>query len=282
MIETCCQIGEHGALCGITTEPTRQARRIANLFVNAGLVPKFGPHRLYVEMARRLANSGFRSLRFDLGDIGDSVQAHTGKPLVERTRLEISAAIDHLHHAFDLDGVVLTGLCSGAEDSFRHAAVDERVVAVVLIDPFAYRAAGWYWRHLWQRMKRRSLRWLGLYAPLHHAAPAATYGPTGSRARLHYQPMEHAEASRILGLLINRGVRVHFVYTGGASEAFNHPAQLRGMFPGVDFKGLVTVDYLPRLDHTQPLQEERNSLIAAIEARLGPLGRSDASYSSAM
>jgi dienelactone hydrolase len=273
MIETCCEIGARGELSGITTEPIGPPRRVANLFVNAGLVPKFGPHRLYVELARRLAKSGFRSLRFDLGDIGDSVQVHSGQPLLERTRLEVSAAIDHLHRSFDLDGVILTGLCSGAEDSFRHAAVDQRVVAVALIDPFAYRAAGWAWRNVVQRIKRRSLRMLGLYAPLRFAGPAATYGPATNRSRLHYQPMEQPEASRILATLVDRGVCVHFIYTGGASEAFNHPAQLKAMFPGINFRDLVTVDHLPHLDHTQPLQEERDSLIATIEARLAPFGR---------
>lgn len=277
MIESCCQIGVHAELSGITTEPLHDPRRFATVFVNAGLVPKFGPYRLYVEAARRLAASGWRSLRFDLGDLGDSLQAHPGRPLSERTRFDITAAIDHLHETFDLDGVVLAGLCSGAEDSFRHAAVDSRVVAVVLIDPFSYRTAGWHWRNALQRITRRSRRALDLYSPLiNEHGTTQTLEPASRRTRLRYESMQHAEASRILTDLIARGVHIHFIYTGGASATFNHPSQLRAMFAGIDFKGLVTVDHLPRLDHTQLLQEERDSLVDVIEARLAPLGRPDA------
>lgn len=275
IVESCCQIGVHAALSGITTEPAGNARRFATVFVNAGLVPKFGPYRLYAEAARRLAASGWRSLRFDLGDIGDSIQVHAGVPLIERTRLDISAAIDHMHRTFDLDGVVLAGLCSGAEDSFRHAAIDHRVVGVVLIDPFSYRTAGWAWRNALQRVARRSMRALGLFAPITLPGPTAPHESTTARTRLRYEPIRHDESSRILAGLIERGVHVHFIYTGGASETFNHPGQLRAMFPGIDLHGLVTVDHLPRLDHTQPLHEERIALIDVIEARLGSLGRPD-------
>jgi dienelactone hydrolase len=275
MIETCCQIGTHAELTGITTEPRHGARRIATLFVNAGLVPKFGPYRLYAEAARRLAASGWRSMRFDLGDIGDSVQIHSGVPLIERTRLDITAAIDHLHEVYDLDGVVLAGLCSGAEDSFRHAAVDHRVLGVVLIDPFSYRTTGWYWRNALQRVARRSMRALGLFTPLNVPGHDTSMEPAAMRRRLRYEPIRHEESSRILADLVDRGVRIHFIYTGGANETFNHPGQLRAMFPGIDFRGLVTVDHLPRLDHTQPLHEERVTLIDVIEARLALLGRPD-------
>ncbi len=45
------------------------------------------------------------------------------------------------------------------------------------------------------------------------------------------------------------------------------------MFKGVDFKGLVTLDYFPRVEHLQALQEERDALIAAICRRLEALPR---------
>jgi hypothetical protein len=68
--------------------------------------------------------------------------------------------------------------------------------------------------------------------------------------------------------LLQRGVQLHFVYTGGMREHFNHPGQLRAMFPEIQLNGLVSVDYLPQLDHTQLLEAERRILIEAIAARL--------------
>ena len=84
-----------------------------------------------------MAKEGFPTLRFDLGGLGDSAPAHDDRPLQQRTQLEVGAALDYLGERFAVDGVTLAGLCSGAEDSFRHAEHDVRVKRVVMIDPFA-------------------------------------------------------------------------------------------------------------------------------------------------
>ncbi len=59
-------------------DPARGPPRRAALcvLVNAGMVAKSGPWRLYVEVARRLAHAGVATLRFDLGGIGDSRREH--------------------------------------------------------------------------------------------------------------------------------------------------------------------------------------------------------------
>ena len=103
------------------------------MLVSAGLLPKFGPYRLYAELARRLADDGVVTLRFDLGGIGDSAQEYEGRSLKTRTDLEIRAAIDHLSECHGFGNVGLGGLCSGAEDSLRVAAADPRVTGVVFI-----------------------------------------------------------------------------------------------------------------------------------------------------
>jgi pimeloyl-ACP methyl ester carboxylesterase len=225
------------------------------VLVSAGITPKFGPFRLYAELARRLARDGFRTLRFDLGGLGDSGQPHPGAPLQERTHLELSAALDYLGERFELRSVTLAGLCSGAEDSLRHAARDSRVCGVVMIDPFAYRTAGFGWRHLRYRAQRRLLRAVGLYRP-----PASA----GQAALVNYQHMSYAESSRIVQALLARSTRLHFVYTGGMREYFNHPGQLRAMFRGIRLPDSVRLDHFPRLDHTQVLERDRRRLIEAI------------------
>lgn len=74
MNEICCQFGEGNHLAGISTEPEGRAPRDELLLINAGLPPKFGPFRPYAKLARRLARDGRRTLRFDLGGIGDRQQ----------------------------------------------------------------------------------------------------------------------------------------------------------------------------------------------------------------
>jgi pimeloyl-ACP methyl ester carboxylesterase len=227
--------------------------------VSAGLTPKFGPFRLYAELARRLARLGFRSLRFDLGGVGDSTEAFQNQALERRAQLQISASLDHLSDRFALQSVALAGLCSGAEDSFRHAEQDSRVTRVLMIDPFAYRTAGFAWRHISGRARRRLLRALGLFRPLVREA---------SSSLVSYEYLARDESTRILRNLLERNVRLDFVYTGGMSRSFNHRGQLQAMFPRVDFRGLVGVEYLPKLDHTQLLEADRAKLIDVVARRL--------------
>ncbi|HZU84293.1 MAG TPA: hypothetical protein VE987_15290, partial [Polyangiaceae bacterium] len=54
--------------------------------------------------------------------------------------------------------------------------------------------------------------------------------------------------------------------------SFNHPGQLRAMFPDVPFDGLVMLDHLPQVDHTQLLEEDRREVVEAIARRLVAYG----------
>ncbi len=264
-VETAVRFGDLDALSGILTRPTVAPARAALVLVSAGLIPKFGPYRLYATLARRLAKDGITTLRFDLGSVGDSAIAQTALPLRARTTREIAAAFDHLFaHAPEATraGAFVGGLCSGAEDAFRYAEQDTRVRGAILIDPFAYRTPGWTWRHFAFRAMRRSLRALGVYRPV------AVRSLGSSDRFVTYKYMEHGESRRILRTLIARRAPTHFLYTGGARDVFNHPTQLAAMFPDVDFADCVTLDHLPHTDHTQVFEEDRVELIEAIARRL--------------
>lgn len=268
MKESCCRFGEHGQLAGIITHPASTHRRVACVLVNAGLVPKQGPYRLYTELARHLASVGFLTLRFDLGGIGVSRQDYPSDPLKVRTQIEIGSALDYLTKEYELDGIALGGLCSGAEDAIRYAERDPRVTSIVLIDPFSYRTPGWSWRHLLHRVRRRALRTVGIYQPfIHHVDAGQAGAPTG-KTFVDYKYMGHPEASRLLQKMIDRKVRTHFLYTGGVREAFNHEGQLAATFADIDFKGLVTLDYFPHTEHTQVLEDDRRQVVATIGRRL--------------
>jgi len=266
MKEWCCQFGPEQRLAGIITEPSEREPRSALLLISAGLLPKFGPFRLYALLARRLSQLGVACLRFDLGGLGDSLQELSAAPLSARTARDVSAALDYLSQRYAVQRIVLGGLCSGAEDAFRVAAADPRVTGVLLIDPFAYRTRGWAWRHLAHRLARRTLRALGLYQPilLSQAAQPSKF--------VRYEHMPQQESTRLLAALLARNVRVHFVYTAGMLEHFNHARQLRRAFPDLDFKGLVTLDHFPQLSHTQLLKADRAELVEAIARRLAPAG----------
>ena len=260
--ESACRFGDHRQLAGVITEPAGAAPRVALLLTTAGLVPKFGPFRLYTQLARRFASEGLLTLRFDLGGIGDSGKGYENCGLQKRTELEIRAAVDYLDERNDLDGIILGGLCSGAEDSLRYAELDPRVTGLMLVDPFGYKTLGWRARDLVIRAARRSLWLLGLL-PTYAA-------PDDGASLVNYEHMDHAESSRILRVLIARKVPLHFVYTGGMRETFNHERQFKTMFRDIDFQGLATLDYFPQLRHTQVLDMDRRTIIESMARHVLP------------
>ena len=72
MIEEVTRFGSNGSLVGILSRPMRSNRNLpAILLLNAGLVHRVGPNRIYVRLARHFAALGFSVLRFDFSGIGD-------------------------------------------------------------------------------------------------------------------------------------------------------------------------------------------------------------------
>ncbi len=125
------------SLAGVLTDPGEDAGAAglpAFVFLNAGVVHRVGPNRLYVRLARALAQRGFPSLRFDYSGIGDSGARTDDLPPAESVMLETREAMDLLERVRGVDRFVPIGICSGATLSFLAALEDERVVACVLIN----------------------------------------------------------------------------------------------------------------------------------------------------
>lgn len=139
--ETPLRFGPSSSLFGILAEPAQRGgfdRRgqTAVLLLNVGGNYRIGPHRIYVEMARALAASGYRALRLDLAGIGDS-PSPPGIPYAnlysKDSTADVSAAID----ALALQGCkefVLMGICSGSYVAFQTAVAEPRVHTQILMN----------------------------------------------------------------------------------------------------------------------------------------------------
>jgi len=136
MIERAVQFVESNTLYGILTEPSgdMEIKPCGVLLLNAGLVHRAGPNRVYVKLARRLTEAGFTVLRFDFSGIGDSPSRTDALPFHEYAVTETQRAMRFLTESKDLDRFVLIGLCTGADVAFRSACADARVVGVVMIN----------------------------------------------------------------------------------------------------------------------------------------------------
>src|SRR5262245_60825383 len=122
-------------LVGIVTTPTepRAGERTGVILLNAGVVHRVGPNRLYVTLARRLAQAGLTVLRFDHSGIGDSETRDDHLDFNQSSVVEAVAAMDWLAAERQCRSFVLLGLCSGTLTAFKTALADRRVSGLILL-----------------------------------------------------------------------------------------------------------------------------------------------------
>jgi exosortase A-associated hydrolase 1 len=121
-------------LVGVLARAPRPAR-VGVLIVVGGPQYRVGSHRQFVYLGRRLARSGWPTLRFDYRGMGDS----SGEPRTfEHIDRDIRAAIDTFkRHEPRIEGVVIWGLCDAASAAMMYACTDDRVVGLTLANPWA-------------------------------------------------------------------------------------------------------------------------------------------------
>jgi pimeloyl-ACP methyl ester carboxylesterase len=137
MKETAIRFGKFDTLIGVITEPETPAQdnRPIIILSNAGLIHRIGPNRIYVKLARLLAEDGYRVLRFDLSGVGDSLPRPDHMPVEQFTVDDVVQAMDQFMTNPGGQNFVLMGHCAGAYHSFRTAAQDQRVQGVVMMNP---------------------------------------------------------------------------------------------------------------------------------------------------
>jgi pimeloyl-ACP methyl ester carboxylesterase len=141
MSETALLLGHTRSLVGIITDSSGAEGRDdlpGIILLNAGVVHRVGPNRLYVKLARNLAASGFTVLRFDFSGIGDSAVRDDHLPYTKSAVSETQAAMNYLQATKGIQQFVLMGICSGALVSFSTACCDARVVGAVLINSWGH------------------------------------------------------------------------------------------------------------------------------------------------
>src|SRR5258708_37545034 len=137
MKEEVVLFGTRQSLVGIVTDPatvSAQRARTAVILLNAGIVHRVGPGRIYVKIARALAAMGFVVLRFDFSGIGDSTVRHDHLCFEKSAVAEAQEAMGDLNATRGGEHFIFLGGCSGAFASFETACCDARVVGAILIN----------------------------------------------------------------------------------------------------------------------------------------------------
>ena len=264
MTETTILFGPDDHLVGTFTAPPAgvPARNdVLLLLTNAGVIPRIGPHRLNVRIARHFAQRGIPSLRFDTSGLGDSERSTGTASVNAQFVADTRAAMDAAERQFGRRNFIMMGFCSGGDIAYMTALEDARLKAISLFDSYVYptrktqlfslrhrlRTAGAVGlvRKLAQRIGRRFAAHADT-SPSEPAPPRTIFG----RANV---PPKHEFAAKI-DRLVERDVKIMFAYSGGEPNAYNYARQFHETFAGHAFVDQVHYAYLDRCDHvlTQP------------------------------
>jgi len=118
-------------LVGVLCEPEGQPRGAGVVFLHGWTGYRVGPHRIFVEAARRLAAAGYHSLRFDFRGRGDSEGEHEATTLDEMIE-DARAARRVLAEETGVRRTYWCGLCSGGNVALGAASLDKDVSGLVL------------------------------------------------------------------------------------------------------------------------------------------------------
>ncbi len=280
--ESPLQLGLEGHLVGMlagpdvrtTVDPAPLAPPTV-IILNAGVLHRIGPHRLHVNLARRLARCGVTSLRLDLSGVGDSRPVPGALSFRDSAVADTRLAMDHLAAETGARRFVLFGLCSGADNALATAVADERVVGLVVIDPPTYGTRRARARRLTARVRglggARAVATWGAGRIVHRVqtrlraltspdlAPATDPPVTGGRE------MPPPDAYRAqLTALVDRGVAILAVFSGALGERYNHAGQLFELFP--ELRGRIEPAYFPAANHTFTELAAQTALLELVTA----------------
>ncbi len=267
--------GDVGSLAGILTEPTGGSGALPGVvMVNSGILHRVGACRLHVELARRLAERGFSSLRFDHSGIGDSEARRDSLPFEKSAVLEIRQALDWLAGKRGIERFVVLGLCSGADMAFEAAREDPRITGLVLLDPWAYRTPRYWLVHYRSRIGSLAA-WRRFLARKLGPGPSAPAAPEGEDLDLPTYVRSFPPRPRVaadLAALVERDARLLCIFSGGQPDDYNHAGQLRAAFRRVPLGDRLEEIFLPEADHIFTDLEQRETVLRSVERWLESLG----------
>ena len=292
--ESLCRFGPGGRLFGVLAQPRTSAGKPAVLLLNAGSIHHAGPHRLYVRLARELADRGHPVLRLDLEGIGDSVLRGPGRenhPYSPTAQRDIADALAFLRGEHGCTRFVVMGLCSGAYNTFQAGlhAEDAGIERLVMINPWYFQ-----WREglsldttisshyedvaAYGRSARDPERWkrllrgeadLGRLARVALAHAAKVVRGRWDDLREIVVPSSGTPLSRDIRKITARGRRMHVILSDGEPAAALLDTEAKRAVGRAKKAGLFHLERIVGGDHTFSREGPRIALIARIVEILG-------------
>lgn len=270
MNERVVHLGDDARLVGVLTEPDVAMRAVeapSVILLSAGTLSRIGPHRVHVRLGRQLAGAGFPVLRFDPSGLGDSPPRPDHLPFLEGMLRETRDGMEFLYRERGARRFVLIGFCGGAEVAFRTACGDPRVVGLALVDWFAYPTVGWAVRRVGALFKRLvRLRLPGGGGSALSVSGPGSAEPRGGNLMTDGELPPRAQTATEIRALLDRGVRLMYVYTGGQLRYYNYGGQFCDAFPSMRLDDHVEVVFYRDADHTLTLLHHQRRLVEQVYA----------------
>lgn len=258
MKEHAFTFGAGDALVGIFCKPTNAlANAPVVLLTNSGVLPRQGPHRANVRIARALAELGIPSLRFDLSGHGDSLPIGNPAGLGAQAAVDIKSAMDWAQRQEGADKFLIFGICSAGIFGFNVALTDERVAGLFMFDGYGY-PTRWTMpvRHFKRAISRSPSEFIA--AIQRRLAPKgdgiANDAEEQAEERLSdVNPLANPPLPEFVAAMrqiTGRGVDVIISYGGSILEWYSYARQFKDVFGAYDFYPRMRNAYYPDVDHT--------------------------------
>lgn len=253
------------------------ARPVGFIMLNAGVIHRIGPHRFNVRLARRLAEQGWPSLRFDLAGQGDSDNAPQVQAFDRQIVADLRAAMDHLGRTAGIEHFVIAGICSGAHRGLAVAQEDSRVIGLWMLDGHAYpssQTAAQRRLLLWRRDPLGTLRgWFGWprrwLASRLARLPRRQDDDAPSEIDFGRNTPPRDTFAAMLAKVDQRGGRVFIHHSGGMLATFSYARQFQDVFGNEPFASRVRCEFWPDVDHTLSTLAAQRRVIDAIAGWAG-------------
>ncbi len=274
MKESVQTFGPQKGTVGILSEPhpeTQGPNQPAIILLNAGLVHRTGPFRMYVDLARSLTTKGFTVFRIDLSGLGDSLVRKDNRSDEERAIVDVQEAMDLLTEKKNIREFVLLGLCEGADRAHPLGVMDSRVKGIVYLDGYGYKTPGFYiyypWDVVlhftqrlmllekWKNLVRRCFPWF-----FQNKIQENTENPSAPYVR---ETPEKKQFESDLKSMLDRDARLLFVYTDG-NGYYNHKGQFREAFKSLCSTNKLQVRFFKKTDHLFTNLIHRDELFLSI------------------
>jgi hypothetical protein len=289
--EEAALFGPGRSLVGIVADPPPALRRHSHpavIVLNSGIVHRVGPGRIYVRIARELAERGFVTMRFDFSGIGDSMARQDALPFKKSAICETQNAMEYLRRTRGIDRFICLGGCSGAQVSLDAAGCDPRIIGGILInfqaaeagdaesqdaesqpDIITRRAASYYWdralgdRKSWYRFLTGQSDYRKLIRALQYRLRRRLAPPARTRET---SPLE-ADLQR----LAQRNVQMAFLCSEGDPLLDDLRDAGGAVLEQLHTSGKIALEIIPRSDHTFSSRDDQRRLLAVVVERVGTI-----------